>query len=125
MTIHPREEDRWKPYRLGAKDDSFTIDLLGNCRMHHGMWHEGGQLVDFVMSQQVWIPDQGEWIDIVRIDTCHGEVHIHRFDADTEETRKVIREIMVVEDVAAGLVEAETIIYDGWAENLRRWEHGR
>jgi hypothetical protein len=59
------------------------------------MWWDGGMLNDFVMSQQVKGEEEDEWIDIVRIDCSHQEVHIHRFDVrdDDESTRRILRSI--------------------------------
>jgi hypothetical protein len=63
-----------------------------------------------------------EWVDIVRVDCCHQEVHAHRLYADPEAVYKVLQPIRTPEDLWAGAELAETLVYDEWETHLRRWE---
>jgi hypothetical protein len=44
---------------------------------------EGGQLVDFAVCLQARDPEADEgWIDLERVDTAHGHVHVDKSDGN-------------------------------------------
>lgn len=98
MTIPPPAEELWTPYREGLPGSS-TIDLVDGSRIHRRRWWDGQLLTDFLSLQQVEVgdDDEAEWIDIVRVDCCHQEVHVHRLYADPEAVYKVLQPIRTPE----------------------------
>lgn len=128
MAVEPTPAKLWTPYRAGTEEQAFTAGLLGTmARIVHVLWWDGKRLADFVLLQQVDVGgDEGpEWKDVIRVDCCHQEVHVHRMYDRNEEVYKVVRRIETPEDLQKGAEEAEAIVYDEWEEHLRRWEHGR
>lgn len=82
-----------------------------------------GRTIEFVVTLRALV--LGRWVDVVRYDTCHGEVHVHRFGMTGREfARRPLWTIHTPADVEAGLDEAERSVNDEWQENLRRWRRG-
>jgi hypothetical protein len=83
-----------------------------------------GQLLDFALIQERFV--EGSWQVVVRIDCCHGEVHMHRMNASGLEFRRdVLLPITGQACVAEGYEKAERIVFDEWSENVRRCDRGR
>lgn len=121
-TVPPPPADRFQPYREPAGDESRIFDLQ-TCRVYQGAWYTRGRLTDFVVAIQLEV-ESDEWTDVWRIDCCHGEVHIHRFDARGSENRKVLRRIDTQEDVELGFDMAMDTIYEQHEVALMRWNRG-
>lgn len=122
LSIPPPPLQRAVPYRACA-EDCRELDL-GAARIITVMWWDGGLLTDFVFTLDGDL--DGEWGPILRIDCCHDEVHIHRFDSSGgESVRKVLRKIESADDIRMGYDEGEREIFDHWEENVRRWGGGR
>lgn len=130
MGIPPQPTPKsWEPYRHGPGEWTH-VEMFpsGMTRISYGLWWDGGLLTDMVLVQQVDVGDgdEPEWQEIVRVDCCHGEVHVHLlYLADPASVYRVIRPIDTPEDLRAGADEAEQLVYDEWEEHLRRWESGR
>jgi hypothetical protein len=89
------------------------------------LWLYRGLVVDFVLCQRTL--HAGTWVDLARIDCCHGEVHCH--DVDKHGTalarRIMIREIPLGEAgwkvVDEEYEAAEVSMKRSWEDSLRRW----
>ena len=128
MSFPPPEA--WKPDRSQCYFDFNTVELpvdeLGRQhKVHTKLWTDRGKLMDFVMVQYVEF-DHEVTADVVVVDCLHGKgVHVHRYRYDgTQVSEKRLRVIGGPDDVEAGFVEAESIIYDHWEANVRTWERG-
>lgn len=121
-TEEPDPEERFVPSRPASGDQCRTYDV-GSHQVFHGVWFgEDGRVTDFCMCIQV--PIEGEWNDVLRIDCCHGEVHVHRFDSGGRETRKVLFPVYSQEDVEKGFDQATRLIYEQADVALMGWERG-
>lgn len=119
-TVNP-EPDSWEP-DLSRADliDETACPLVGPHRIFQKLWFFRGQVIHFVLIQQVEAGDS--WDDVVRIDCCHAEVHAHYYRApDDEARRQVFSPITSQADVTKGLDWAESVVYEHWEENLRGW----
>lgn len=121
-TVLPPPAKRFEPYREPSGDESRVFDLEV-CRVYQGAWYARGRLTDFVVAIQVEV-ESDEWVDVWRIDCCHGEVHIHRFDAKGNDNRKVLRQIDTQDDVEHGYGIAIDTIYEQYEVALMRWNRG-
>ena len=74
------------------------------------------RLLGFALSQQIWMA--GRWRDVVRYDSSHGSVHVHRFTR--RRSRPVIRQVSDLNDIDHGYETAVADILDNWEENRRR-----
>lgn len=122
LSILPSAE-RWAPCRdCEAQERGFD---LGDVLIVHQVWYCNGQLTDFFIGINV-VDDEGVWHEALRIDACHGEVHVHRFDRDGEQqVRKVLVEVHSQADLANGHGQAIVEITDRLDDNIRRWKSGR
>lgn len=114
-------EPTFVPYRDPQGDQSREFDLM-DFRVWLGQWFDKGQLTDFCFILSMEHDD--EWVELVRIDCCHGEAHVHRFDSAGNDDRKVIKKIMHHEDLQLAHSEAEKMIYDQTDLAQRRWHNG-
>ena len=78
---------------------------------------------DFVLVQQVKI--RGKWRDVLKVDCCHGSVHVHHLTKSGKNETKDLRVIHTPNDLLVGLQKATDLVYDGWRNNLRRWVRGK
>lgn len=102
-----------------------TEDLFDMGVVRLWLWKHKGKMVDFVLKHELE-EEEGIFRDIVKVDCCHGEVHIHRYNADGDEVaRDPIRPISEQDDLVEGYEEAKVLVYDKWEENFGRWERGR
>jgi hypothetical protein len=94
----------------------------------YGLWRDR-LVVEFAVGQIV--RHNGAWVEVARIDTCHGNVHHHQLrksrPADTVGVRVILEELpsdnpwKVVDswyERALDKMETE------WQERLRRWRRG-
>jgi hypothetical protein len=120
-TVAPDSDPRYEAHRPPTGDQCRTFDV-GSHQVFHGVWYQAGRLTDFCLCIQVPVAD--EWADVMRIDCCHGSVHVHRFDSTGKETLRVLREIYNQEDVEAGFQVASDLIYEQAEVALMGWERG-
>jgi hypothetical protein len=89
------------------------------------IWLYRGLIVNFVLCQQTL--RRGRWIEIARIDCCHGEVHRHDVD---EHGRRLAKRILIREippgEAGWKVVEEEyetarLNMERSWEDRLRRW----
>jgi hypothetical protein len=127
-TVHPEPEPTVWPPDLEAADRDpvppIVVPVSENDRIIQRMTFLRGRVIEFPLMQE---HRQGNsWWRVVRVDTCHDEVHVHRYAGGGNEFRRdLIKPITCQADVEAGLDEAEALIFDQWEENLRRWHLGR
>ena len=125
VDMSPPSALRFTPYRPGRTPTPLVTDLFDLGVVRLWLWTENGKLVDFLLKHEVE-EDDGIVADVVKVDCCDDEVHIHRYDADGEEvTRTTIRPIYTQDDVVRGLDDAKGLVYERWQENHGRWERGR
>jgi hypothetical protein len=85
-----------------------------------------GKVVDFAVTQILF--DGADWVNVARIDCCHGYIHRHQFDRDGNDIWDH-RKIMDIphengwEVVDRGYEEALDVMQNEWEDNLGRW-HG-
>lgn len=131
MSIAPAPAPAYEVDRADCRSEGWYVDLLGDSRLFFQQWYDGqNRLADFVIVQEVRISDPDDpaemWAEVVRVDNCHAETHLHQFDQDGREVhRKVLKVLETRADMDIGLDLAEDAIYDHWEDNLRRWLHGR
>lgn len=115
---------RWTPDLEDAEEFTYFVRLDADSQIYVRQMVLRGQVVAFAVMQQRLL--HGGWVDVVRVDSCHGEVHVHRWGRSGQELhREVIRPIAGQEDVDYGLDVALEIVEGHWEENLRRWDLGR
>lgn len=70
--------------------------------------------------------DNGNWLEVAKIDCCHSQVHKHQRHRQgrAREIRTTIRWITCQEDVEETYDESFNDIIDNYEEHLRRWERG-
>jgi hypothetical protein len=131
MSIQPPAAETYSADRSSCKVESFYVDLLGEGRIFTSHWFDGeGRIADFVLVQEVRVEvpsDTGDedWVEVVRVDCCHGEAHIHYFDSSGGEIqRRVLTVLMTRADVDSALDLAEDLVYERWEEHLGRWQRG-
>lgn len=124
-------ESSWTPdIDLTRRIDYVAVLLDQDDRYHVRMDFDArGQLVDFSLAQQRRVVKDGtgnseDWVDVIRVDCCHGEVHAHRSTRSGKRTRRKWCKIEGPDDVNAGWEYANRAVLDQWPQNLRRWEHG-
>lgn len=126
MTVAPEETP---PLVMPSPDDcdehEYDIyEAADSVHIHVRFVTHLGQPVEFAFTQRV--RDGIRWADVIRIDTCHDEVHVHRFgQSGTEFARTTLWPIEAQADVARGMDEAERLVVDEWEENVRRWRRGQ
>jgi hypothetical protein len=110
-------------FEIGRTDEmridlSFRFDASwgGQCN---------GQVRDFSIS--LWAEADDVRYEIERVDTCHSEIHRHRFYRDRPEDRVSIVELNPGDEA---LVDTEFLarysqFVQGWVEMVRRWKGGR
>lgn len=128
----PAQADAWVPNLSEYDHDSWRTYLLGTSdAVVVSLWtDENGRIVHFAMVQQtaLYVDDEAEpeWVEVAKVDCAHGEVHVHRYSSTGRElSKKAFCTINSPDDVTAGYEYAQTVIFDQWEENLRRWEYGR
>jgi hypothetical protein len=132
MSIAPAPE-QYTVDRSACRSESWYVDLLGECRLYFQQWYDDeSRLADFLIVQEIRVGDgdednsDGLWAEVVRVDNCHSETHMHHFDQDGNEVhRKVLKPLRMRADIDSGLDLAEDGVYDHWEDNVRRWRDGR
>lgn len=128
----PREE---MGYSLPDPEEREDIDVRvvlapggHELYVHYGLWRER-MIVEFAIMQIV--RHNGQWAEVARIDTCHGNVHHHQLGKSRPNDSVGLRTLLedlphnnpwtVVDrwyERALEKMEAE------WTEALRRWRRG-
>lgn len=123
-------EKPWRPYRPEPADTQ-VHPMFGApiTRIVYVMWWDGTLLTDFVLTQQVNVgtDEDPDWVEIVRVDCRHGEVHSHLLylsSSNADDVYNVIQSISTPEDLRKGAEAAEELVFGQWQQHLRRWEHG-
>ena len=81
-------------------------------------------MLDFCLISQVY--HAGDWWDVVKVDTCHHEVHAHfYYRTRTYEDREVLAEIHNLNDIDLGYRLADHLVIACWEENEAGWRDGR
>jgi len=80
-----------------------------------------GRLIDFALTSQVR-GTEGNWLDVVRVDSKHGTVHAHYFSpTGVQRQREEILRISSHQDVDRGYMWAEAMLTEQWHDNLKGW----
>jgi hypothetical protein len=80
------------------------------------------ELVEFAVIQQTYL--RSKWRDVAVVDSCH-DVHLHRYGRHADARvgdPEVLIPVQATEDIQRGYGLAYTRIFEGWAENHRRWQ---
>jgi hypothetical protein len=121
LTIAPPDPPRYEPPPYDeeyGRRDGLAPDLL-----RHGVrrYHRN-RLVGFAVTLDRWTG--AEWQQLVRIDTAHGEVHMHRFLPTGGEERTVFEVIdpRRAEKVMERRFDWANVMLDNrWREFLKGW----
>lgn len=129
MTAAPAEADedaRWV-YAPEEHDEEYRYEniLSPTDALHVRHVYRRGRIVAFNITQMT--RRGGKWHHVARADSCHGTVHLHRFDVDGNEVGdpKTLVEVFTESDLENGYDQAEEMLEDQWQENLRRCRDGR
>src|SRR5215468_7692552 len=124
MAVPTPVAEPWLPDPDECEDHPpYTFDLGPDARVIVRLRTHVTRLVEFALIQQVRY--DGQWREVVKIDTAHGEVHAHWFHhSGAQSARTVLQPIRNVDDVDEGYRRAESIVFDNWQTNQRRWQRG-
>jgi hypothetical protein len=103
--------------------DEQHIELNQENRVYQSIWRDGRLTTDFVLVQQVKV--KGRWRDVLKVDCCHGTVHVHNLTQDGKNETKDIQRIDKSADLLVGLEKATSKVFEHWQNNVRRWRRGR
>jgi hypothetical protein len=123
--ILPPERERWYPPEADPDlEYKINISMPGLGRIIGRTQFDGSnRLTEFCLTAQVFLA--GAWWDVMRVDTCHGEVHAHyMYRTRDYEEREVIQAIYSQNDVDSGYQLAETLLIASWSDNVARWHGG-
>ncbi len=125
----PGRNSTFKPYREGAPRLEYAYGLnLQDDRVVVREWRDeqNGALSDFMLAQQAFDHETGEWRDVAIIDAKHGSVHIHKYRrSGAELSRRDIGHYSTREEMEEIYGRVEKLLRDIWEENRRRWTSGR
>jgi len=125
MTIPVPEPVHWFPPAADPElEYPYNVVMPGLGRIiGRTQFDEAHRMTEFALSAQVFHADA--WWDVVRIDTDHGEVHIHYFHRTRSYAdRDVLRPIFCQNDVDKGFQLAETMLIALWSDHVKRWQGG-
>ena len=126
LSINPAE-DSFKTYREDAECRVRTIDVnFNHDRLIVREWRDeqNGALSDFVLVQQAFDLESGEWRDVALIDAKHGTVHIHRFRRNGAKLPgQDIESYSTREELEALYQVTEDRLFNTWEENRRWWSY--
>lgn len=81
-------------------------------------------VVEFGVGHQIFV--DGEWMDVVRYDTDHGEVHGHRYAATPRGPKQINRwRVAPKDNLKEKCQDLLNRLIDGADENRRRYVNGR
>jgi len=86
-------------------------------------------MVEFAVTQIT--RSRGKWIEVARIDTCHGHVHRHQLQRGSSDTVGDVRSLEVIpadrgwEVIDRWYEQALAMMQNEWKDNLRRWKGDR
>lgn len=127
MTVHPAQPEAYRPPPDHACDvETFPISITETDQLMVRLHLYRHRTVDFAIMQLVRQDDT--WVEVSRIDCCHGTIHRHQFDRTGVDLydHKVIMDIPASRDdawavVGAGYDDALDVMMTEYDENLRRW----
>ena len=120
-----KEPERWYPPDPQQTTTYPIKILLGELGRIIGRteYDEAHRMTFFALTAQVLLADF--WWDVVRIDTCHGEVHAHyMYRTRDYEERETILVINCQNEVDRGYQQAEKMLITCWPEHEKRWRGG-
>jgi hypothetical protein len=123
--IAPPEPERWYPPDLDTGVEyPINIPMSGLGRIiGRTRFDDSNRMTEFSLTAQV--PLDNAWWDVIRVDTCHGEVHAHYMHRTRDyEEREVIKVIYSQTDVDVGYQLAETLLIASWSDIVARWRGG-
>jgi hypothetical protein len=123
--IPPAEPERWHlPEANPDLQYKINIPMPGVGRIiGQTQFDELDRMTRFCLTAQVFLADA--WWDVVRVDTCHDEVHAHyMYRIRNYEEREVIKPIYCQNDVDRGYQLAEALLIASWSDNVARWHGG-
>ena len=124
-TIAAEKDQRWYPPDPEHTETVLINFLIGDLGRIIGRaeFDEANRLTEFSLTAHTRLA--GDWWDVARVDTAHGEVHIHYFyRTRSYYDREVILPIYCQNDVDRGYLAAERLLVVCWDDNLRRWHDG-
>jgi hypothetical protein len=125
LSIPAPEPERWYPPEPNPElEYKVEVPMPGVGRIiGRTQFDESHRMTEFSLTAQVYLADT--WWDVIRVDTCHGEVHAHyMYRTRDYESREVIRPIYCQDDVDDGYQLAETLLIASWTDHVRRWNDG-
>lgn len=68
------------------KDWYESIDDADTLRIEYRLWRKDGRLVDFAIIL-LGVDMDGEWVEVARMDCCHGYAHLHHVEGKTSAVK--------------------------------------
>jgi hypothetical protein len=111
-------DERSYPTPLPHDSIAGTDQLISRLRYHS---ESGDTLVDFALVQQR--KDKGRWKTVAEVDCRHGEVHVHRYDRDGNEsaTTTSLHPLTCAADVQMGYNIAIDHVFEKWTTYRGKW----
>ncbi|MFC8438018.1 hypothetical protein ACFUJT_07450 [Streptomyces griseoincarnatus] len=129
MAAQPEEAPYEPPSVPPAEEATWDIMIAPGEELRVRSRTLRGRMVDFAIMQMTEL-GWGPWVEVARIDCCHGTVHRHLFtreggvlkDHQTIRTLSVDASPQVIEE--AFDISMEEFLAE-WEENIRRWNSGK
>jgi hypothetical protein len=121
LTIVPPDPPRYEPPPYDTEYDDSNL-LAPRLLRHRIRRYHRNRLVGFAITVDHWTG--ADWQQLVRIDTAHGEVHMHRFLPTGGEERTVFE--VIDPRRAEKIMErrfdwANVMLENRWRELLKGW----
>ena len=129
MTADPGDSPYEPPSVPPAEEATWDIMIAPGEELRVRSRTLHGRIVDFAIMQMTEL-GWGPWVEIARIDCCHGTVHRHLFTREGGVLKDHQPICMLPSDTSPDVIEnAFDVAMDEflaeWEENLRRWNSGK
>ncbi len=127
LSIRPTEPERYAPPPVD-EEYAYHQDFGGGVRMHLRQGLCQGRLVEFAITLDL-LAEQC-WLKVCRIDSAHGEIHIHQYfaAAGVAEDRRVLQVVAQANGVSVidrWFDRASAMMENDWRSYLGRWRGER
>jgi hypothetical protein len=116
-TPSPLPSELCPPGEDHSEEDWIHLDERNRVFARRRTWR--GKLIEFALVQQTFVG--GEWHDVIRADTCHGEVHLHLCSLWGGERREVVHAVTDVDSIERGYDVCSARLFEHAEDNVRCW----
>lgn len=131
MTAHPPDPPSYElpdPDECVEYEDKIALFYGHELSVRYRLWKDR-LIVEFAVMQVV--RHNGHWVEVARIDTCHGSIHKHQLSKARPGDRVGKRDELQSVPVQNGWTVVDSWYEQAldhmqryWTENLRRWRRG-